>query len=206
MSDDSEIDSPAFIRQRRNLIVAALVLAFAQVTHLTVHEFALFGIRANIDGPVSTLPYLWILWGYFLWRYWQAFVSNHTKPTKVRYREIKKMFIEPLAVQRALAQAGEKQAHGGLERKAWMPHEAETATTKGAKAVIVTNLTTQSASGAPVQVNVDVELTHADMWRLRSRALWSLMITSNEFSEYYLPFVVAIVPMAILVWQVANRY
>src|SRR5438270_9238366 len=90
--------------------------------------------------------------------------------TKARYQEIKKTFVEPAAVNRVLAQFDGKLAHGGQEPKAWMPHE-ETPTADGAKALIVTNMAPQSATGAPKQENVDVEFSRAEIRQLRWRAI-----------------------------------
>src|SRR5437867_3315489 len=127
MSEQDEIvDSPGFIRQRRNLILASLVLAFAQGTHLTIHKLSFFGAEGTIDAPVSVVPFLLVLWLYFLWRYWQAFNVVSRQPTKDRYREIKKTLLERIAVKRALIPYQDNQPPllAG-ERRAWMPHDDE---------------------------------------------------------------------------------
>jgi len=205
MGEEAEIDSPAFIRQRRNLIIASLVLAFAQGTHLSIHKVAFFGVEANIDGPVSTLPYLWILFGYFLWRYWQAFIASHAGQTKVHYRKTKKTFVERMAVSRILPRL-EGKLRDGQEPKAWMPHDEETRSPTGARVTIVANLAERDNIGGMKQQNLDVELTRGEIRRIRLRALRYLIVTSNEFSEYYLPFFVACFPVAILAWQTLRKW
>jgi hypothetical protein len=199
MTEENEIiDSPGFIRQRRNIILASLVLAFAQGTHLTIHEFNFFGTKAGIDSSVSTVPYLWVLWGYFLWRYWQAFWRVSRESTLTRYHNVKKTYLERLAAKRGLAS----------DRniiKIWMPHDREEPTEQGAKVVLVANLAEQTGTGAPSQKNIEVDLTHSDLLRIRARSILHLVVTSDEFSEYYVPFGIAALPLLILIWQICQR-
>jgi hypothetical protein len=170
LAEDQEVDSLAFIRQRRNLILASLVLTFAQGTHLTVHKLSFFGAEGAIEGPVSTVPYLWILWAYFLWRYWQSFCAAKKKPTKERYREIEKQAVESTAVQRGLKpyRGTQTQLLPGAQEpvNAWMPQDEQT-TAKGAKAVLLTNMTDQSGR----QKNIEVEISHLVVRWIKVKAL-----------------------------------
>ena len=199
MTEENEIiDSPGFIRQRRNIILASLVLAFAQGTHLTVHEFNFFGTKASIDSPVSTVPYLWVLWVYFLWRYWQAFWALGRNPTQTRYHIVKKIYLERFAAKRGLA--SDKNII-----KIWMPHDREESTERGAKVVLVANLAEQTGTGGPSQKNIEVDLSYSDLLRIRARSILHLIVISDEFSEYYVPFGIAAIPLLVLIWQICQR-
>lgn len=207
MSEQDEIvDSPGFIRQRRNLILASLVLAFAQSTQLTIHKLSFFGAEGTIDAPVSTIPFLLVLWLYFLWRYWQAFNAVRKKPTKNLYREVKKILLERIAVKRALIPYRDKQPPLLLgERRAWMPHGDEEPTDQGAKVIVVANIAEQSSTAARSQKNIEVAFSHSEMRMIRARSILRLIITTDEFSEYYLPFVIATIPFLVWIWQTYNR-
>jgi hypothetical protein len=207
MSESNEIiDSPGFVRQRRNLILASLVLAFAQGTHLTIHKLSFFGAEGTIDAPISVAPFLWVLWLYFLWRYWQAFNVVSRKPTKNRYREIKKTLLERIAVKRALVlhRNGLPPLSPG-ERRAWMPHDDEEPTEQGAKVLVVANIAEKSSTGTRSQKNLEVDLSHSEMRKIRARSILHLVITADEFSEYYLPFVIAAIPFLVWIWQIYHR-
>ena len=199
MPEENEIiDSPGFNRQRRNIILASLVLAFAQGTHLTIHEFNFFGTKAGIDSPVSTVPYLWVLWGYFLWRYWQAFWRVSRESTLTRYHIVKKIYLERFAAKRGRA------SHENII-KIWMPHDREEPTEQGAKVVLVANLAEQTGTGGPSQKNIEVDLSHSDLLRIRARSILHLIVISDEFSEYYVPFGIAAIPLLVLIWQICQR-
>ncbi len=200
MTEENEIiDSPGFIRQRRNIILASLVLAFAQGTHLTIHELNFFGAnKASIDSPVSTVPYLWVLWVYFLWRYCQALWALGRNPTKTRYHIVKKIYLERFAAKRGRA------SHENII-KIWMPHDREEPTEQGAKVVLVANLAEQTGTGGPSQKNIEVDLSHSDLLRIRARSILHLIVISDEFSEYYVPFVIAVIPLLVLIWQICQR-
>jgi hypothetical protein len=191
------IDSPGFIRQRRNIILASLVLAFAQGTHLTIHEFNFFGTKAGIDSPVSTVPYLWVFWGYFLWRYWQAFWAVSRNSTQTRYHNIKKTYLERFASKR------ERDSDPGIV-KIWMPHDREEPTERGARVLLVANLAERNGTGAPSQKNIDVDLSHSELLRIRASSVLHLVVTSDEFSEYYVPFGIAALPLLVLTWQICQ--
>jgi hypothetical protein len=205
---DDSVDSPAFVRQRRNLILASLLLAFAQSTHLTIERVNLFGISGRIDEPVSTVPYLWVVWLYFLWRYWQAFWAFARNPTKERYRKLKKKYVEAVARKKALLQFEGKKVevsrtskNGKVEPDAWMPHDEEIKTPTGATVTMVTNVVGDPQTG---QKNIDVELSAGEMRMARLKAKLELVFTSNELSEFYLPYAIAAIPILVFVWQFAG--
>lgn len=196
-------DSPNFLRQRRNLILASLALVFAQGTHLTIKQFNFSGLTGSIDAPISTIPYLWILCLYFLWRYWQAFVAEKTVSTKDRLKASRKKVIERFAVREALkpylGTMPPLSTIGKHELKAWMPHDEEELTSDGsANVVIVTNMVGDPITG---QKNITVVLKKSKLRVLRIKALFHLVFTTNEFSEYYLPFTIVALPAAIWIWQ-----
>ena len=45
------------------------------------------------------------------------------------------------------------------------------------------------------------EFSRAEIRQLRWRAIRYLPLTSDEFSEYYLPFLIALLPVSVLVAQ-----
>ncbi len=206
---DETVDSPGFIRQRRNLILASLVLAFAQGTHLTIHKLNFFGAEGTIEAPVSTVPFLVTLWFYFLWRYWQAFNAVPKTPTKTRYREIKKSLLQPIAVKRALAPFRDSKPPLFLDPpgplQGWMPHDQEEPTDRGAKVIVVTNMAERSSTGATSQRNLEAHFSHAEMRAIRTRAILHLILTADEFSEYYMPFAVAAIPIFVWIWQLGRN-
>jgi hypothetical protein len=145
---------------------------------------------------------LWVLWFYVLWRYWQSFSAVNKKPTKTRYREIKKLFVQRIAVERGLLpyRDGRAQLLPGEPEglRAWMPHDEEKTIPQGAKVLLVTNMVDQAGTGAISQRNIEVDFSNSKMRTIRLRSIFYLIFTADEFSEYYLPFLIALGP--VLVW------
>jgi len=63
--------SSSLLRQRRNLIVTSLIVLFILFTEVEVSKINLFGIEVNTPNPDSLMIVLWIIWGYFLVRFYQ---------------------------------------------------------------------------------------------------------------------------------------
>jgi hypothetical protein len=201
---EDSVDSPAFIRQRRNLILASLALVFAQITHLTIEHFNFFGASGHIDTPASIIPYLWVLYGYFLWRYWHAFRAVNLKSIRDRFKEIKKPFVERIAAEHGLKPYRRMEPQlldGEHEIKAWMPHDEEEPTERGAKVIIVTNIAAEPGAG---QRTIEVDLSRAQLRKVKAKAMLHLALTSNEITEYYLPFAIAALPFGVLFWQLCR--
>ncbi len=60
------------LRQRRNLLIISLALVAVQLAGATFEEkVSIFGAGVTFDHPERLLLGAWVLWGYFLLRYWQ---------------------------------------------------------------------------------------------------------------------------------------
>ena len=86
----------------------------------------------------------------------------------------------------------------------WMPHEREEPTVQGAKVVLVANLRTPPGASEPAQKNIEVDLSYLELLRIRARSILHLIVTSDEFSEYYIPFAIAALPLLVLIWQICQ--
>ena len=71
---DSDLDS-GFVRQRRNLILISLGLLASLHYGLTFEKINLLGNETSLPGSRPVAGLLWWFWGYFLWRYWTAFMD-----------------------------------------------------------------------------------------------------------------------------------
>lgn len=64
---------PSFLRQRRNLLVASLILAYLSLSGATVADVHLPGLSISPKREGVLFVFLWLIWTYFLIRYWQYF-------------------------------------------------------------------------------------------------------------------------------------
>lgn len=59
-----------FIRQRRNLITSDILILLLAIADVSIDQLSLVGVQFSAFGnPAAILLFLWIAWGYFLYRY-----------------------------------------------------------------------------------------------------------------------------------------
>src|SRR6266849_7639771 len=58
-----------FVRQRRNLMAMSLVLLVADI-HNDIH---LGSVTVSVHAPFTITMVLWLVWAYWLWRYYTSF-------------------------------------------------------------------------------------------------------------------------------------
>jgi hypothetical protein len=210
MPFDDSMDSQAFIRQRRNLIVTSLFLTFALATGLTFKNFNLLGANGQLAETVSPAPYLWAALTYFAMRYWQAFEGLTRQSTPARYSELKKKYVQSLGKKKVAAQFSEQGVKfssvagrlGKSDPEAWMPADEETLTPTGATLVMMANIVDANEKK---QRQVPIDLSNRELRFCRARAVLALVFASNEISEYYLPYLIALIPVGVFARQAIHR-
>jgi len=61
------------VAERRSLLVVSFISFFYQQAGLRIDEINVFGNKVSLDSPWWTAFSLWVLWGYFLVRFYQYF-------------------------------------------------------------------------------------------------------------------------------------
>lgn len=84
-SDEAAHDLPAgLLRQRRGLMVVSLVLVFFHWGQVQIKQVSALGASVEIGRPEAVEHGLWLVWGYFLLRYYQYF---RREPRSARLRD-----------------------------------------------------------------------------------------------------------------------
>jgi hypothetical protein len=71
IADDADYIRRGFVAERRSLL--SFILFFYQQAGLRIDEINVFGNKVSLDSPWWTAFSLWVLWGYFLVRFYQYF-------------------------------------------------------------------------------------------------------------------------------------
>lgn len=79
-----------FIRQRRNLYIVSGILLFAFLAKVDISGLTITGISfSSFDNPEMTYTFLWVIWAYFLYRFFVYFFENERETfLKIWRREI----------------------------------------------------------------------------------------------------------------------
>jgi|SRR6266853_5489685 len=199
------MDEDGFIRQRRNIIVVSLLLLFAEAYGFTFTELNLLGSKAVMTRPLPMAPVLWFAWAYLLLRYWQAFREQGEPTFYATYRQHIAAHLYRLALELA-------RTHVQITSPQRVEFPGDTIP---AGVVYVHYLTTR-ITGATVNVlyNAHIEPTggftqHTQQesfgffvltWA-RTRGILHVTFNTSVFTERYLPFAVALSPIAYLAWR-----
>ena len=82
--DSAPLDLP-FLRQRRNLIIGAIVILLLETTIAPPTELSLPNFKLSIRDPALVIYWLWILTTYWLIRYFQYLPSVEDLNSQLRF-------------------------------------------------------------------------------------------------------------------------
>lgn len=94
------ISSDQFIRQRRNLIVTALLLFLAEFYGLRYSEMNVFGNKFTLENPLGVPNILLILLMYFVIRYYQYLGSLGDLGLGKEYLDIRNRLAKKTAIKK----------------------------------------------------------------------------------------------------------
>jgi len=192
-----------FIRQRRNLMVASGILAFALVADLSIKQLNIFGNIVEIGKPVAIRTALWVLWGYWLLRYYVYFRDLGDKSFRNKQRFRMRTLMEHFAAKRLMTDPFfSAELHKQLQQvnaKTWEVREVYYAgpLLPGRLAISVNiNAITEpeKASWVDLPWKPILEIVGVPLFILNVRAWLYVLANTSLFSEYLLPYLVAAVP------------
>ncbi len=215
-----------FVRQRRNLILVSLVLLFAQIHQITFSTISVFGTILDLARPFDPQPYLWVAFGYLLYRYHVYFYdigdkgfSNKQKKRLSRLAHIyarKRFDTDPTLREELhlglLDKLRMKQAENqklqdvrpALED--WRFREAGIIGRSDFRHITVqARFMTYSGTGENKSWNHDtnknIEVEGHTAMSLNIRAGLYVLINTRIISEYFMPYLISAVPLAFCIWK-----
>lgn len=198
---ESEIRT-AFVRQRRNLIVISLVLLFAETSGISVPQLNILGIEIKLDNPNAVIYWLWGGYLYWLLRYYQFFLATPDKGVQAGFESRLLPVLTRFAMEKEEAESEEFKA-----AKLASPHRS--VRMYNSRAFFVQRMhhsvTTQfnvitertSSEGSNIIKEIPQKTYTFSRRRLLvpvTRAALLTVINTPVFSEYFLPFAIALAP------------
>lgn len=222
--DDSIRNS--FFRQRRNLMAISLVLLVADLPdklHTTIADL-------TVHTPFTISMVLWIVWGYWLYRYYVYFRDIGEKGFSDKQGTRMMVLVERWAKRKfdndstwrderiknvlEMLNKSDPNSSKRITTDLQSPHEW-----KIGKYPETCPLGVWNFHGIPVQVTLklfvervskermiqhqghdQVTIEGLEAMKLNSRAFMHVLIHTRIFSEYYLPFLIALTPVAYFVY------
>ncbi|MHB8252163.1 MAG: hypothetical protein ACYDEV_00330 [Acidiferrobacter sp.] len=219
-----------FIRQRRNLIAISLALLFVEASELSVKTLDIFGSQLAIHKQSIVTAALWFAYAYWLWRYYVYFhdigdkgfrKASHACLSRLLDRWRKKKFESDRAWRVALVNKADDQ---------WVKKSSSDADLQGTlytprdwRLLDVSPIGMGGFREIPVQsrlvlwdicdskhvmvadVNPQFSITGLDAIVLNSLAGLDVLARTRIFSEYYLPYLIALAPPLYVLYQMSVR-
>jgi len=86
MADDPGSIHQGFVRQRRNIVATSIALFLYEKLGIVIDSINILGNTARITDPSSVTTLLWIAWSYFFLRYYQYFRDTPDKGLSKAYQ------------------------------------------------------------------------------------------------------------------------
>ncbi len=196
----TNMDEDGFVRQRRNLILASLLLIFTQGTGLTLTELNVLGNKAELQRYLAVEPILWLAWFYLSLRYWQAFKESG-KPTFTAYAtgELNRLLLNYVAKRIGSSKVPKEVfpitdflgnpsvTINQVKPRGWF------------SAPIQLRFLYQAPGTPPREVEADWNLGPSVILPYRVLAAFTTTLNSSTFTELYLPFLIGIMPIIHLI-------
>jgi hypothetical protein len=210
-SDKANEIREGFIRQRRNLILISVVLFFFGVAGIRLDSVNLLGNKFILGEPGMMTVALWVVWGYWLVRYWQYYNETGDKgylaywyaamdsyvvakgrkllaeEDWARQIELNPRFLEAEVIARA------SPFHDGVWGVRFRPDESLLDTTEEEFLKLQKDSPTLGTYG----------LDPRSLLWLQIRAWLNVLFVSRLGTEYLLPFAVATIPAALALYRLA---
>ncbi len=87
--------SDGLLRQRRNLLLSSLLLIFIKIAEVEIEKLSILGLKFESFGnPQSIYLVIWVLFFYFLFRYYQYFMQEGIRNISLAsYNDLEKRIL-----------------------------------------------------------------------------------------------------------------
>jgi hypothetical protein len=190
-----------FTRQRRNLMAMSLVLLVADVSNdIHVGPASLY-----VHAPFTIMMVLWMVWGYWLWRYYTSFHElDVTKGIFITHRNRLNIYIERLAAKMlerdpTLSKMLRDNLNTFDGKRGWYivssSYGRKTPSTKEWSLVLNILVTdpNEMLPAESMQWHPEVTIDGFPFYVAKVRAWGYMVFRTTVFSEYFLPFLFAVV-------------
>jgi hypothetical protein len=200
MSEEGNDIRAAFVRQRRNLMAISMVLIVAQIP-----ESLRIGITELYVHPPFTIGMvLWMVWGYWFWRYYTCFHDLGEKYFLRKYRErldvigtpiilrkLKRNLIQYAAVD---AEIKQKDPNGICQLKIAQSsygHKGPAASRLSLKLSLYLEDPDKTLTSGTLTERPEITISGVTFFFTATRAWVYVIFRTTLFNEYQLPFLFA---------------
>lgn len=206
----SDKQNEGFVRQRRNLMIASLVLLFSEATELKVEKISAFGTELLIGQPQAVTTALWVAAIYWLIRYYQYARAGYQGALRQAVQGRVLNTCAPAALKRLLRE--EPSLLTPIESVKVLPQINYSSTgvivneTNFLEIELGLHKTATDERSSTIEVmSRRVRLDGVDLFLLKVRAFIHTILHTTLFTEVVLPYVVFAAPILYAVYKAVRQ-
>jgi hypothetical protein len=198
-------------RQRRALLAASSVLLLYVAAGIRIEELSVLGTKVHVERPGLVPLALWILWAYFLIRYFQYFHDLKDRGFRDAYTERLELLIQAMAVRKLQCEFRPP----GIEPAEYLPPyrfelEAVELLSRGpgewrVRAAGGVNWRTPRGFARQDFHNYQMDIGPWELLLPRIRSACHVATKTRLGTEYMLPFFVAVAPLAYVIYDWVSK-
>lgn len=196
--------NPDFIRQRKSLLIFSMALIILLLLDAKITKISLLGNEVDLGEPRSVYWILWVCWTYFLYRFY-VYSKRETSVEKSNIRQrVNSALMEPAKrlILRNLKVQGEHSEVFASEIIELRGNRLNSVQSSGLRYYYTwggdLHWVSDNGDWTHKMIEKCVLLPIALSVRVRIRATISEIFFTPRFSEFYLPVIVAGIPVVIL--------
>jgi len=196
MADDADYIRRGFVAERRSLLVVSFILFFYRQAGLRIDEINVFGNKVSLDSPWWTAFALWVLWVYFLLRFYQYFRSISDKGFWTAYEEQMKKLVTRSALKQFKkdfsTEKGSKYEFYEIRDHSFPMTHPKYWTVK-----FEVPITQKDETGTITAFSQrhEEDFTSTELLWIKMRAAMHVLASTHVATEYFLPFLLALLPL-----------
>ncbi|WP_193164098.1 hypothetical protein [Microbulbifer hainanensis] len=180
--------SDGLLRQRRNLILISSLLIFLRFSKVEISKLSFLGVEfGSFENPSAIYVALWIVWGYFLIRYYQYFMQEGFNESVVKFSEA--LSEKSRRVIKAAVDKDYPDNTGGevdfflLKNWMWIYHGQES------------NGIPSGHDGHRLE-NFHFRFQRRKLVRPVIMSIYTTVVNRSAFTDYYMPLLIAVFALA----------
>lgn len=213
MADDSGAVRDGFVRQRRNLVGTSVAFFLYEKLGIVIDSINILGNTARITDPSSVTGLLWIAWSYFLLRYYQYFRDVPDKGFIGAYHGRVHFLARRVAWKKFIRSVAEQEEFAGttphFTLKTLNVYRAYTRPWElGLWEVEIEADVTYEIEGGVEARNLGkrkLNLSWNELAIAKFRSLLHVGVNTHFATEYFLPFLIAFVPVVYRIINLAGN-
>ena len=168
-------------RQRRNLMAISFLIWFLKFCGIKIVKISVLGAQAEIGNPEGIIIAIWIIWFYFLIRYYQyyrheglkslrqAWIISHEGPYNKKLNDLVKEKYSEIDSQRLNLKYTNLEKDG-LFKKKYFARE----------------------SSAFQGKNIEFSINEWKLWNEKLKTVLDFIRNRTQFMDYLLPFIISL--------------